>query len=113
MQKRARVVLAAASLSFFSASALAQEASSASEFRDKGRAAMASGDTAGACLLYEQAYQAAVKETAAGTPGAPPPDEVLFDVASCHEKQGKTQIAATEYDQVAQAGGAKAQDAKG
>lgn len=80
----------------------------AAELREKGRAALASGDVAGACLLFEQSYQAASR------PGAtdPPADEVLFDLAECHEKQGKAAIAAAEYEQIASGASSKAADAK-
>src|SRR5690349_12769907 len=83
-------------------------APTAAELRDKGRAALAAGDVAGACLLFEQSFQAASKPGAAG----PPADEVLFDLAECHEKQGKAAIAAAEYEQVATGSSAKAADAK-
>lgn len=86
----------------------APAAPTASELRDKGRAALASGDVAGACLLFEQSYQAATKPDAAG----PPADEILFDLAECHEKQGKAAIAAAEYEQIASGTSGKAADAK-
>ncbi len=80
----------------------------AAELRDKGRTALAAGDVAGACLLFEQSFQAASKPGAAG----PPADEVLFDLAECHEKQGKAAIAAAEFEQVASGASGKAGDAK-
>ncbi|MBK8251579.1 MAG: hypothetical protein IPK82_02795 [Polyangiaceae bacterium] len=83
-------------------------APTAAELRDKGRAALAAGDVAGACILFEQSYQAASKPGAAG----PPPDEVLFDLAECHEKQGKGAIAAAEYEQVASGASSKSEEAK-
>lgn len=84
-------------------------APTATELRDKGRAALASGDTAGACLLFEQSYQAAAKPGATNAPAA---DEVLFDLAECHEKLGKAAIAAAEYEQIASGSSGKAADAK-
>lgn len=81
----------------------------AAELRDKGRAALAAGDTAGACLLFEQSFQAASKPGASGPPAA---DEVLFDLAECHEKQGKAAIAAAEFEQVASGSSSKAEEAK-
>ncbi|MFT3776155.1 MAG: hypothetical protein QM820_63235 [Minicystis sp.] len=84
--------------------ASAQEAASAQDLRDKARAALSSGDTAGACVLFEQSYQAA---KAAGSTVAP--DDALFDLADCHEKLGKKTIAAAEFEQVA---GAKSEEAK-
>ncbi len=89
--------------------ASAQESQGAAELRDKARAALSSGDVPGACALFEQSYQAAVK-AAPGT--APAPDEVLFDLADCHEKQGKATIAGAEFDQVAAGASAKAAEAK-
>src|SRR5262249_28908357 len=84
--------------------ASAQDAPSAQALRDKARASLSSGDTAGACTLFEQSYQAAK-----GAPGAVSPDEVLFELADCHEKLGKKAVAATEFDQVV---GPKADEAK-
>src|SRR4051794_38603503 len=56
-------------------------APSATELRDKARTAMTSGDVAGACLLFEQSFQAS------RTPGSGvSPDEALFDLAACHER---------------------------
>ena len=83
-------------------------APTATELRDKGRAALSSGDVAGACLLFEQSYQAAAKPGS----GGPPADEVLFDLADCHEKQGKGAIAAAEFEQVAAGGSGRVEDAK-
>src|SRR5947207_38670 len=77
------------------------------EYRDKARAALANGDVAGACSLFEQSYQAALH----ATPTAPvAPDEALFDLADCHETLGKHAIAATEFDQVAASNGGRAND---
>jgi hypothetical protein len=86
------------------ASASAQE--SAQALRDKARAALSSGDTAGACVLFEQAYGAA--KSAGGSAA----DEALFDLADCHDKLGKKTIAAAEFDQLAAGSGPKAEDAK-
>jgi hypothetical protein len=83
-------------------------APTAAELRDKGRAALAGGDVAGACLLFEQSYQAAAKPGASG----PPADEVLFDLADCHDKQGKSAIAAAEFEQVAAGGSGQVDEAK-
>ncbi|MEZ4300693.1 MAG: hypothetical protein R3B70_37505 [Polyangiaceae bacterium] len=80
----------------------------AAELREKGRTALASGDVAGACLLFEQSYQAASQPGAEG----PPADDILFDLAECHEKQGKGAIAAAEYEQVATAGIPRSEEAK-
>src|SRR6185503_14788710 len=71
---------------------------SAQELRDKARAELTAGNVAGACLLFEQSYQAAK------APGSNvPPDDALFDLASCHEKQGKGSIASAEFTQIAAA----------
>ena len=81
--------------------ALAQDAESSSALRDKARTALAAGQTAEACVLFEQSHKAAQREQTAGTAGAPAPDEVLFELAQCHEKQGKGAVAQAEYEQVA------------
>jgi hypothetical protein len=83
---------------------------SAADLRADANAALAAGNVPGACVLFEQSYQAA-KKAAAGDPG-PKPEEVLFDLADCHERQGYASLAGSEFDQVAQAGGANAADAK-
>ena len=85
---------------------------SAAELRDKAQAALAAGDVPGACLLFEQSFQAAQRVTAAGGTAAPTPNEVLFELAACHEKQGKPTVALAEFDQVAAGGGAQAGEAK-
>jgi hypothetical protein len=59
--------------------AAAQDAPTVQSLREKARAAIASGDTAGACQLFEQAHQAAL--TSKGDVTA---DAVLFEVAECH-----------------------------
>ena len=79
-------------------------APSADALRDKARAALTAGDTAGACVLFEQSHQAS---KAAGSAVAP--DEALFDLADCHDKLGKKTIAAAEFEQVA---GPKSEEAK-
>lgn len=84
----------------------------AAELRDKAAAAMTGGDVPGACLLYEQSFQAAQKVVAGGGTSAPTPDEVLFDLAGCHEKQGRGAAAAAEFEQIAAAGGPRAAEAK-
>ena len=118
LRRRAFAPTAALLLSCLATPALAQQpqpgpdtpaqAPTAAELREKGRTALAGGDVAGACLLFEQSYQAAAKPGAAG----PPADEVLFDLAACHEKQGKAAIAAAEYEQIGAGTGAKADEAK-
>ncbi len=107
-----RHLLAAAvllSLTAIAAPAFGQE-KSAEELRTQARASLASGDVAGACVLFEQGYQIASKQA----PDAPGPkaSELLYDLADCHEKKGYASLAANEFDQVAQAGGANADDAK-
>lgn len=116
LRRRALAPTAVLLLSCLAAPAWAQQpgpdpqpAPTATELRDKGRAALASGDTAGACLLFEQSYQAAAKPGATNAPAA---DEVLFDLAECHEKLGKAAIAAAEYEQIASGSSAKAAAAK-
>lgn len=98
---------AAISLIAAASVAAAQDAPSAQDLRDKARAALTSGDTAGACVLFEQSLSAA---KAAGS--AVTPDDALFDLADCHDKLGKKTIAAAEFDQLASGGGARAEDAR-
>jgi hypothetical protein len=111
MRNRALAAAIVSLLLSVSIEARAQDPTAA-ELRDKAQAAMTGGDIAGACLLYEQSFQAAQKVVAGGGASTPTPDEVLFDLAGCHEKQGKTAVAATEYDQIAAAGGGRAAEAK-
>ncbi len=88
-------------------SAFAQDPKSLDELRNEARATLQKGDTAAACKQFEEAYQAATRDVAAGAA-----NEVLFELASCHEKLGQTDLAANEFDQVASAGGANAAAAK-
>jgi hypothetical protein len=98
-------VPALAALLLASSSALAEDLK-ADALRDKAKAALAAGDTAGACILFEQSYQAS------RAPGsAVAPDDALFDLADCHEKLGKGMVASAEFDQIAKGGGPKAADA--
>jgi hypothetical protein len=99
-------MLAALSLASW---ALAQD-KTAGELRTEGKAALDRGDVPGACVLFEQAHEAA-KKAPADDPG-PKPIDILFDLADCHERQGYASLAANEFDQVAQAGGANADEAK-
>ncbi|MEO7331698.1 MAG: hypothetical protein ABI193_24195, partial [Minicystis sp.] len=80
---------------------------SAADLRDKAKIQLSSGDTAGACLLFEQSYQAS---RAAGSTVSE--DDALFDLASCHEKLEKRAVATAEYEQLAAGGGPRAADAK-
>jgi hypothetical protein len=107
---RPRTLVSAASLASImacSALALAQDAPSAADLRDKARAALAGGDTAAACLLFEQGFQAARTAGSAVTP-----DDALFDLADCHEKLGKKAAATGEFEQLASGTGPKAEAAK-
>src|SRR4051812_31351871 len=80
---------------------------SAQELRDKARVAMTSGDVAGACLLFEESYQAAL------APGsAVSPEEALFALASCQERAGKIAAATAEFAQVAAGNGPRSAEAK-
>ena len=79
----------------------------AQELRDKARTAMTSGDVAGACVLFEQSYQLS------RAPGSGiSPDDALFDLAACHEKAGKKELAVTEFGQLVAASGPRAAEAK-
>lgn len=91
--------------------ALAQATPTAAELREKAQAALTAGNVAEACGLFEQSHKAAVDAAAGGT-GGPAPDDLLFDLASCHEKEGKSDIAASEYERIAANGGPRAEEAK-
>ena len=91
--------------------ALAQTTPTAAELREKAKATLASGDTAGACALFEQSHKAAVDAAAAGQTRGPAPDDVLFDLASCHEREGRSELAASEFERIAKAGGPGAGEA--
>jgi hypothetical protein len=115
LRRRAIAPTAALFLVCLGASAQAQQPGpdtppppTAAELREKGRTALTGGDVAGACLLFEQSYQAAAKPGATGLAA----DEVLFDLADCHEKQGKGAIAAAEFEQVATGSSGKAAEAR-
>src|SRR5688500_213967 len=103
--RRARWAAAALLLAALRApsAAFAQD-KSAEGLRKEAKETLDKGDTAAACVLFEQAYQAATK--AAADAAGPKPNDVLFELAACHEKAGQKDLAATEYEQVAAAGGA-------
>lgn len=113
MQRRALASCAAlaALLLTLAPEALAQGAPTAAELREKAQAALTSGDVASACQLFEESHKAAVQAASLGQPG-PAPDDVLFDLAACHEKQGKSDLAVAEYDRIAGATGPRAEEAK-
>ena len=96
-------------LGAFAGVAYAQD-KTAADLKKDANDALFRGDVAAACVAFEQAYQVAQKAPA-DDPG-PKPNELLFDLADCHERQGYATLAAKEFDQVAQAGGANAGDAK-
>jgi len=79
----------------------------AEALRDKARTALSSGDVAGACLLFEQSYQAS---KAAGSTVSP--DDALFELADCHEKLDKKTIALAEFEELAAGAGSRAEEAK-
>ncbi|WP_437670865.1 hypothetical protein [Sorangium sp. So ce131] len=93
------------------AAAPARADETAEQLRDRARGARALGDIDGACALLLKAHAAAVASAQAGAPG-PPPAELLFELAACHEQQGRTDVAASEYDAVAAAGGPQADEAR-
>jgi hypothetical protein len=104
---RALASLAAVLLSSAVALPALAEDVTAQALREKARAALTAGDTAGACVLFEQTYQAA------RAPGsAVAPDDALFELADCHEKLGKGMIAGAEFDQLAAGGGPRADAAR-
>lgn len=89
--------------------AFAQEEKTAAQLRDEAKSAIASGEVGRACVLFEQAYQASTKP---GESSGVSQNDLLFDLADCHERQGYGALAAGEFEQVASAGGANAADAK-
>ncbi len=96
---------------FGAGSAFAQPAEkSAADLESSAKAALASGDVPGACDLFGKSYEAAKK--AGADAAGPKPGDLLFELADCHERQGYATLAANEFDQVAQLGGANAGDAK-
>jgi hypothetical protein len=79
----------------------------ADELRSRARIALGSGDVAVACSLFEQSYQAS------RAPGSGvSPEDVLFDLASCHERQAQSAVAAAEFEQIAGGSGPRAAEAK-
>jgi len=110
---RVRPALAAAAAlvaAMLAPPAFAQDPKTLEEMRAEARASMQNGDTAVACKQFEEAYQAATRTTpdAGGTSS----NDVLFELASCHEALGQKELAANEFDQVALGGGAQAGTAK-
>ncbi|HRI63771.1 MAG TPA: tetratricopeptide repeat protein [Polyangium sp.] len=87
----------------------AQQASS-SELLQKARAALASGDTAGACALFEQSRAARTSEGEKAD--APKLDEIQFDLADCLEKSGKLEDAAKAFEALSAGTGEPAEKAK-
>jgi hypothetical protein len=85
----------------------APAAATASELRNKGRDALGFGELDRACGLFAQSYDAAKAQG-----GALPPDEALYDLARCHERQGKAAVAAAEFDVIAVGSGPLAEEAK-
>jgi hypothetical protein len=81
----------------------------AADLQREGRELLANGENAAACTRFERAYDLAGKPDKAG--GAKPED-VLFDLAECHEKQGYASLAASEFEQVAGSSSARSADAK-
>lgn len=85
----------------------AQDAPNAAELRDKAKKALAGGDVAGACLLFEQS--AAASKAAGSTVS---PEDALFDLADCHEKLDKKAIAMAEFEQLGAGGSPRAEEAR-
>ncbi len=83
---------------------------SAADLRKEANDSLFKGDVAAACVAFEQAYQLAQKAPP-DDPG-PKANELLFDLADCHERQGYATLAVKEFEQVAALGGGNAADAK-
>ena len=83
---------------------------SAADLRKEANDSLFKGDVAAACVAFEQAYQLAQKAPP-DDPG-PKANELLFDLADCHERQGYATLAVKEIEQVAALGGGNAADAK-
>lgn len=93
------------------AGAAAQPATpSATELFEKARAALAAGDTAGACKLFEDTRTQRGSEPADAA--GPSKDDIQFELAACYEKQGKADDAAKAFDELGQGSGARADEAK-
>jgi hypothetical protein len=88
--------------------AAAEDTPPAQALRDKARTALATGDTGGACQLFEQSYQFA----RVGGGGGVAADDVLFELADCHEQLGRKLVAASEFHEVAAAGGVRSDEAR-
>lgn len=95
-------------IAFAAPMAAAQPAPSSAELADKARAALASGDTSGACKLFEESLATRASEGATG----PSASDIRFELAACHEKEGRAEQATKEFDEVAAAGGARSEEAK-
>lgn len=89
--------------------AFAQQATSA-ETLQKARAAMAAGDTAGACALFEQSRVARTSE--GDKPDLPKLDDIQFELADCLEKSGKLEEAAKGFEAFSSGSGEQAEKAK-
>ena len=86
--------------------AAAQGAPPAQALRDRARQAQATGDMVRACQLFEQSF------LTARAVGGLSPDDVLFELADCHEHLGKKPEAANEFHEVMIGGGPRAQEAR-
>ncbi|MBK9266767.1 MAG: hypothetical protein IPM54_44155 [Polyangiaceae bacterium] len=89
--------------------AAAQGASSA-ELLQKARTTLSSGDTAGACALFEQSRAARASEGEKAD--APKMDDIQFELADCIEKSGKLEDAAKGFEELAAGTGPQAENAK-
>ncbi len=89
--------------------AAAQQASS-SELLQKARNALAGGDTATACGLYEQSLAARTSE--GDKADAPKLEYIQFELADCLEKSGKLEEAAKAFDAFSAGSGVQAESAK-
>jgi len=89
--------------------AFAQQATS-TELLQKARTALAAGDTAGACALFDQSRATRLGE--ADKPELPKLDDIQFELGDCLEKSGKLEDAAKTFDAFSAGSGELSEKAK-
>src|SRR4051794_520979 len=76
--------------------AAAQKKATSSELLQKARTALAGGDTAEACTLFEQSFTARTSE--GDKADSPKLQYIQFELADCLEKSGKLEEAAKAFE---------------